>query len=93
MAAGAHAGVSGSRLDSDPFNAHREVRTRERSDPPVRTPSVVAGSAYPDAPLIAVNTAAKRAGVRSGDRVRDAREWCPGFAVRSRGHCGACAIV
>ena len=43
---------------------------------------VVAGAPYPDAPLIAVNTAAKRAGVRSGDRVSDARERCPGFAVR-----------
>ena len=31
-----------------------------------------------------MNTAAKRAGVRSGDRVRDARERCPVFVVRSQ---------
>ena len=43
---------------------------------------VVAGDVYADAPLIAVNTAAKRAGVRSGDRLVDARLRCPGFAVR-----------
>ena len=42
-----------------------------------RPVGVVAG-----APLIAVHTVAKREGVRSGHRVRDARERCPGFAVR-----------
>ena len=46
-----------------------------------RPVGVVAGSPYAEAPLIAVNTTAKRAGVRSGDRLRDARELCPGFVV------------
>ena len=67
-------------LDADGFFASCE----EAADPRLhgRAVGVVAGSAYPDAPLIAVNTVAKRAGVRSGDRVRDARERCPGFVVR-----------
>ena len=67
-------------LDADGFFASCE----EAADPRLhgRAVGVVAGSAYPDAPLIAVNTVAKRAGVRSGDRVRDARALCPGFAVR-----------
>ena len=47
--------------------------------PPV---GVFAGRPYADAPLIAVNTVAKRAAVRPGDRVRDARERCHGIAVR-----------
>ena len=69
-------------LDCDGFFASCE----EAADPRLhgRAVGVVAGSAYADAPLIAVNTAAKRAGVRSGDRVRDARERCPGFAVRAQ---------
>ena len=67
-------------LDADGFFASCE----EAADPRLhgRAVGVVAGRSYPDAPLIAVNTAAKRAGVRSGDRVSDARERCPGFAVR-----------
>ena len=67
-------------LDCDGFFASCE----EAADPRLhgRAVGVVAGSAYADAPLIAVNTAAKRAGVRSGDRVRDALERCPAFAVR-----------
>ena len=62
-------------LDADGFFASCE----EAADPRLhgRPVGVVAGSAYADAPLIAVNTVAKRAGVRSGDRVRDARELCP----------------
>ena len=67
-------------LDADGFFASCE----EAADPHLhgRAVGVVAGSAYPHAPLIAVNTTAKRAGVRSGDRVCDARELCPEFAVR-----------
>ena len=67
-------------LDADGFFASCE----EAADPRLhgRPVGVVAGSAYADAPLIAVNTVAKRAGVRSGDRVRDARELCPAFVVR-----------
>ena len=67
-------------LDADGFFASCE----EAADPALhgRAVGVVAGSAYADAPLIAVNTVAKRAGVRSGDRVRDAREHCAGFVVR-----------
>ena len=67
-------------LDADGFFASCE----EAADPRLhgRPVGVVAGRAYADAPLIAVNTAAKRAGVRSGDRLRDARELCPGFVVR-----------
>ena len=67
-------------LDADGFFASCE----EAADPRLHgcAVGVVAGSAYADAPLIAVNTAAKRAGVRSGDRVSDALERCPGFAVR-----------
>ena len=55
-------------LDADGFFASCE----EAADPRLhgRPVGVVAGSAYADAPLIAVNTVAKRAaGVRSGDRV------------------------
>ena len=67
-------------LDADGFFASCE----EAADPRLhgRPVGVVAGSAYADAPLIAVNTVAKRAGVRSGDRVRDARDLCPAFVVR-----------
>ena len=67
-------------LDADGFFASCE----EAADPRLhgRPVGVVAGSAYADAPLIAVNTVAKRAGVRSGDRVCEARKLCPGFAVR-----------
>ena len=67
-------------LDADGFFASCE----EAADPRLhgRAVGVVAGSAYADAPLIAVNTVAKRAGVHSGDRVRDARELCPAFVVR-----------
>ena len=67
-------------LDADGFFASCE----EAADPSLygRPVGVVAGDPYPDAPLIAVNTVAKRAGVRSGFRVRDARDRCPGFAVR-----------
>ena len=67
-------------LDAGGFFASCE----EAADPrlPGRAVGVVTGSTYPDAPLIAVNTAAKRADVRSGDRVRDAREQCPEFTVR-----------
>ena len=66
-------------LDADGFFASCE----EAADPRLHghPVGVVAGSPYPDAPLIAVNTTAKRAGVRSGDRLRDARELCPGFVV------------
>ena len=66
-------------LDADGFFASCE----EAADPRLHghPAGVVAGSPYPDAPLIAVNTTAKRAGVRSGDRLRDARELCPGFVV------------
>ena len=55
----------------------------EAADPALhgRPVGVVAGEPYADAPLIAVNTVAKRAGVRSGDRVCDARALCPGFVV------------
>ena len=67
-------------LDADGFFASCE----EAADPRLhgRPVGVVAGASYPEAPLIAVNTVAKRAGVRSGDRLCDARERCPGFAVR-----------
>ena len=67
-------------LDADGFFASCE----EAVDPRLhgRPVGVVAGRPYADAPLIAVNSCAKRAGVRSGDRVCDARERCPGFAVR-----------
>ena len=67
-------------LDADGFFASCE----EAADPRLhgRPVGVVAGSPYADAPLIAVNTTAKRAGVRSGDRLRDARELCPAFVVR-----------
>lgn len=67
-------------LDADGFFASCE----EAADPALygRPVGVVAGDPYPDAPLIAVNTVAKRAGVRSGFRVCDARERCPGLAVR-----------
>ena len=67
-------------LDADGFFASCE----EAADPALhgRAVGVVAGAEYADAPLIAVNTVAKRAGVRSGDRVGDARERCPGFVVR-----------
>ena len=66
-------------LDADGFFASCE----EAADPALhgRPVGVVAGDPYPDAPLIAVNTVAKRAGVRSGDRVCDARALCPGFVV------------
>ena len=66
-------------LDADGFFASCE----EAADPRMhgRPVGVVAGSPYAEAPLIAVNTTAKRAGVRSGDRLRDARELCPGFVV------------
>ena len=54
-------------LDADGFFASCE----EAADSALhgRPVGVVAGDPYPDAPLIAVNTIAKRAGVRSGDRV------------------------
>ena len=67
-------------LDADGFFASCE----EAADPRLhgRAVGVVAGNPYADAPLIAVNTVAKRAGVRSGDRLRDARELCPAFVVR-----------
>ena len=67
-------------LDADGFFASCE----EAADPRLhgRPVGVVAGSPYAEAPLIALNTVAKRDGVRSGDRVRDARELCPGFVVR-----------
>ena len=67
-------------LDADGFFASCE----EAADPRLhgRPVGVVAGSTYADAPLIAVNTAAKLAGVRSGDRVCDARKLCSGFVVR-----------
>ena len=67
-------------LDADGFFASCE----EAADPRLhgRPVGVVAGRPYADAPLIAVNTAAKRTGVRSGYRLRDARARCPGFAVR-----------
>ena len=67
-------------LDADGFFASCE----EAADPRLHghPVGVVAGSAYADAPLIAVNTVAKRAGVRSGDRVCEARKLCPGFVVR-----------
>ena len=67
-------------LDCDGFFASCE----EAADPRLhgRPVGVVAGATYADAPLIAVNTVAKRAGVRSGDRLCDARERCPGLAVR-----------
>ena len=57
-------------LDADGFFASCE----EASDSRLygRPVGVVAGRSYADAPLIAVNTAAKRAGVRSGDRVPSA---------------------
>ena len=66
-------------LDADGFFASCE----EAADPALhgRPVGVVAGEPYADAPLIAVNTVAKRAGVRSGDRVCDARALCPGFVV------------
>ena len=66
-------------LDADVFFASCE----EAADPALhgRPVGVVAGEPYADAPLIAVNTVAKRAGVRSGDRVCDARALCPGFVV------------
>ena len=67
-------------LDADGFFASCE----EAADPRLhrRPVGVVAGNFYDDAPLIAVNTVAKRAGVRSGDRLCDARALCPGFIVR-----------
>ena len=67
-------------LDADGFFASCE----EAADPALHgcPVGVVAGATYADAPLIAVNTVAKRAGVRSGDRLADARLRCPGFAVR-----------
>ena len=67
-------------LDADGFFASCE----EAADPRLhgRAVGVVAGEVYPGAPLIAVNTCAKRAGVRSGHRVCDARARCPRFVVR-----------
>lgn len=58
-------------LDADGFFASCE----EVASPALRGRPVwvVAGDVYADARLIAVNTAAKRASVRSGDRVCDAR--------------------
>ena len=69
-------------LDADGFFASCE----EAADPELhgRPVGVVAGAVYADAPLIAVNTAAKRAGVRSGDCVSDARRRCPGFVARAQ---------
>ena len=67
-------------LDADGFFAScEEAADRRLHGRPV---GVVGGRPYGDAPLIAVNTVAKRAGVRSGDRVRVARERCPEFVVR-----------
>ena len=67
-------------LDADGFFASCE----EAADPALhgRPVGVVAGGPYPAAPLIAVNTAAKAADVRSGDRLCDARDRCAGFVVR-----------
>ena len=66
-------------LDADGFFASCE----EAADPALHgcPVGVVAGEDFADAPLIAVNTIAKRAGVRSGDRVCEARALCPGFVV------------
>ena len=67
-------------LDADGFFASCEEAADARLHG--RPVGVVAGRPYADAPLIAVNSVAKREGVRLGDRVREARERCPGFAVR-----------
>ena len=67
-------------LDADGFFASCEEAADARLHG--RPVGVVAGAAYADAPLIAVNTVAKREGLRSGFRVRDARARCPGLAVR-----------
>ena len=67
-------------LDADGFFASCEEASDRRLHG--RPLGVVAGRPYADAPLIAVNTVAKRAGVRSGDRVRAARDRCPDFVVR-----------
>ena len=67
-------------LDADGFFASCEEAADWRLHG--RPVGVVAGRPYADAPLIAVNNAAKRVGVQSGDRVRAARERCPGFVVR-----------
>ena len=66
-------------LDADGFFASCE----EASAPALRGRplGVVAGEAYPDAPLIAVNSLAKSLGARSRDRVRDARKRFPDFVV------------
>ena len=67
-------------LDCDGFFASCE----EAADPALygRPVGVVAGDPYADAPLIAVNSVAKRAGVRSGDRLCVARAVCPRFVAR-----------
>ena len=67
-------------VDADGFFASCEEAADVRLHG--RPVGVVAGRPYADAPLIAVNTVAKRAGVRSGSRVCDARELCPDFVVR-----------
>ena len=67
-------------LDADGFFASCEEASDSRLHG--RPVGVVAGRPYSEAPLIAVNSVAKRAGVRSGSRVCDARERCPNFVVR-----------
>ena len=64
-------------LDADGFFASCE----EAADPALhgRPVDVVASDPYADAPLIAVNTVAQAAGVRSGNRLSDERELCAGY--------------